>query len=465
MGRKLALLFLLLGFGATVETAWSVKHQVAVGFGPEGCRVIAGRFYGPSFTFEAEATRPLPEGSAVSVDNAFGAVNVGTGPSPEVRVRLRKRVYRSTQEEAEAFARRIEIVLEESAEGLRVTTNRETLSREDPHIGFETDLEITLPAHARLTLKNEHGPVEARDVAEARIDSSFDSLLLERVAGAAEIQHRHGDVEVNEIGGALKLVARHGDVTVRGTAGTAEVDVEHGDVKAEGTAGLRVKQAHGDVDVTTVAGDLEVEATHSEVRAHHVTGTARLSTAFNSLEVGDVGGDATLRAEHGQIEARDVKGALTVDARFDGVELERIGGPVEVRVEHGGVKAEDLGQGVKITSEGDAVHLVRVKGPVEVKAERGEVTLEPAGPLTEPVSIETTHGAIHLTVPADSRFELEASARHGDLEVDLPGAPSVREDAALRTLSMSLGGGGAKVRLRAQNGEVTVSSHAERASN
>ena len=38
MGRKIGLLLLILAFGASVETAWTVRHNA--GFGPEGCRRV-----------------------------------------------------------------------------------------------------------------------------------------------------------------------------------------------------------------------------------------------------------------------------------------------------------------------------------------------------------------------------------------------------------------------------------------
>src|SRR5207245_1541775 len=74
---KIGLLILVLGFGGVVETAWSVRQNI--GFGPQGCRVLAGRFYGPSFTFGAEQTRPVSAATAIGVDNAFGAVTVRAG--------------------------------------------------------------------------------------------------------------------------------------------------------------------------------------------------------------------------------------------------------------------------------------------------------------------------------------------------------------------------------------------------
>ena len=48
MGRKLGFLLLLLAFGATVETAWSVKHHAVWDIGAEGCRIVgAGPFPRP----------------------------------------------------------------------------------------------------------------------------------------------------------------------------------------------------------------------------------------------------------------------------------------------------------------------------------------------------------------------------------------------------------------------------------
>ena len=196
-----------------------------------------------------------------------------------------------------------------------------------------------------------------------------------------------------------------------------------------------------------------------------MTGAARVATTFDSLTVEEVGGEATLRAEHGHVTARNVKGAVTVDASFDGVTLEGIGGPAEVKVAHGGVLAKNLAAGLKVQSEGDEVELRHIRGPVEVKALRSEVTLSPDGPLTEAVSIETTHGAIRLDVPPGSRFELDASARHGELVVDLPGVAEVKRGDDTSTVRATVGEGGRRVFLRAEGGDVTVTGRSDHASN
>jgi len=81
--RKLLLLFLLLGFGALVETAYSLKTRMVIG--PMGCRVLTGRFQGPSYSFETEETRSgVPAELVLSVENAFGEVRVWKGEPGQV---------------------------------------------------------------------------------------------------------------------------------------------------------------------------------------------------------------------------------------------------------------------------------------------------------------------------------------------------------------------------------------------
>ena len=99
--RKIGLLLLILGAGAAFETAWAVRNHVDIG--PQGCRVLGGRFYGPSFSFEDTVRADAPAGARVEVTNAFGRVQVTTGEPGEVKLTLRKVVYRPTEEQAREY--------------------------------------------------------------------------------------------------------------------------------------------------------------------------------------------------------------------------------------------------------------------------------------------------------------------------------------------------------------------------
>ena len=254
--RKIGLLLLILGTGAGIETAWSVRNHLDIG--PSGCRVLGGKFYGSSYRFEEDAARAAAADARIEVTNAFGAVRVRASQTNELRVGLVKVVYLPTEDKAREFAAGLKLRVEESGSGLRVSTNRDELTRRADEVGFETHLTLDVPAGAFVVVKNDHGEVAVQDVARTEIDSSFDGVHVERIAGDTEIKSRHGDVVVVEVKGALTLSSRHGSVEVKDVKGKAAVDTQHGDVVVEKAAGLKLLFAHGSANVSAIVGDLDV---------------------------------------------------------------------------------------------------------------------------------------------------------------------------------------------------------------
>jgi DUF4097 and DUF4098 domain-containing protein YvlB len=447
---KIGLLILVLGFGGAIETAWSVRQNI--GFGPQGCRVLAGRFYGSSFTFDAEQTQPVPAGIAIEVVNAFGGVTVRAGDPGQVKIALRKVVFRPTEEQARAFANQIRINAAVDGNVLRVGTNRDELENhsEAREVGFETHFELTVPAATEVTVRNE--------AARADITSSFDEVRLSRVSGAARIQSRHGDVLASTVGGDLSLVARFGRVELQDVRGRATVDSEHGDVSAARTGGLDIRASFGDVGVEGVRGDVEVRSQHGPVTARDVSGAATIEGSFGDAQVEKAGGDVRITVAHGAIDAADVVGGVVAETSFGDVVLARVGGPVQVKVAHGGVKARALEKGAQISASGADVEIDGFRGEVRVEVERGGVSLAPAGALTDPVWASAAQGAVRLEVPAGSRFVLDATAEPGEVQVDVPGLVVTSTTAG--AAKGEIGGGGSSVHLQARHGDVRVQAAA-----
>ena len=456
---KVGLLILILGFGGTVETAWQVRNHFGVG--PWDWRVLTGgKFSGPSYSFEATESQVVPEGTPIEVENAFGGVRAVQGAPGEVRIVLRKVVFRRNEEEAGAFAARVLLKRDLEAGALRISTNRREVeaTADGRGVGFETHLEITLPPGTRLKVQNDHGETSVADVAEARVWGSYDSVRVERVAGIAEVSSKHGDVTVAGVGGALSLTARHGAVEIRQVKGRATLIVEHGDVSANEVGGLDLNLRHGALTADGILGDLEVAGEHAGVHAVAVTGRAVVETGYQDITVERVGGDVRLVSKHGDVRAADVAGAVYAEARFDDVELERIGGPVEVRVMHGGLQARGLEKGALVRTAGDDVIIDGFKGGLDIQAERGGVRLTPAAPVSEAISVQATHGGIELAVPEGSRFTLDASAQHGEVVANVAGFTTT-QTGPLRVMG-TIGGGGASVTLSAEGGNVELRSTA-----
>jgi len=157
-----------------------------------------------------------------------------------------------------------------------------------------------------------------------------------------------------------------------------------------------------------------------------------------------------------------VKGPVFARASFNDVLLQRIGGPVDVAVEHGGVEAEALENGGRIEATGNEVVVDGFRGALAVQTQRAGVRLVPSGPLQTALTVSATHGGITLQVPAGSRFELEAVARRGELSANVPGlAITNTAEADGSHISGQLGGGGARVQLTTQNGDVRLEPRVE----
>ncbi len=455
--RKIGMLLLIIGFGAVVETAWNVRGDVRIG--PEGCRVIGGRFYGPSYAFEQTAERALASGETprLEIENAFGGVIVTAGAPGVVKVKLRKVVFLASEEKARTFAERVALRLSGEGSRVKVGTNRDELGR-GQDIGFETHFEIEAPADTAVEIRNEHGRVDIDGIASAEVVSSFESVAIRRVAGALKLETRHGDARVEGIGALLDLSSRHGNVEVSDVTGTAKLDVQHGEVSARRTGALDVALQHGSLDAEGVNGDLTVRGGHAGVRATDVAGRAEVETSFGGVHLARIGGDVRAKAEHGEITAEDVAGRLFAETSHEGVRLDRVDGPVQAIADRGDVEARGLAQGATVRTTGGDVSLDGFTGRVEVEVDRGSAHLSPRAALGTDVTVSVTQGEVRLDVPEGSRFDLDAESRRGELSAEVPGLTTSEtggEPGHAHRLAGTLAGGGVAVRLRA-DGDVTL---------
>ena len=151
-------------------------------------------------------------------------------------------MFEATEQEARAFADRIELRLSVDGSSARVGTNRDELGRGDD-VGFETHLELEVPPDTIVTVRNEHGRVELAGVRSADVVSSFDGVSVERLAGALKLDSRHGDVSVSDLGGPLELISRHGAVEVADVRGPATIDSQHGDVTVRRSGRLEIRSS------------------------------------------------------------------------------------------------------------------------------------------------------------------------------------------------------------------------------
>jgi Toastrack DUF4097 len=458
---KVALLVAILAVGGAVESAYRIREHI--GDGSFGWIDFGGRFHGPSFSYESERATDIEEGTRISVDNAFGDVEVGAGRPGAVDVKLRKVIFLPSDALARALADRL-VVRTEFANGvLRVTTNRAEIEGEfqspapfrlSAGPGIQTHLSLGVPPGTEILVSNEHGDVNVAEVGDVSVTGTHGDVRVRHVSRDAKIKWSHGDVATDHVGGSLELGSSHGDVEALDIGGTVHLVQAHGDVVTARTGALNIETQYGDLDARDVGGDLRVRGEHAAVAAQDVAGQADVETSYEDVALTRVGRDAAVKVEHGVVALTDILGAATAQTSYDDAVFEGITGALVARVEHGAVRASRISGGARIKADGDDVSVDGFRGRIEVEAHRGGVRLVPDGPLTSDVSASSSYGDIHLAVPSESRFELHAASDSEDVRIDVPGLVALEQSG--RRWVGRLGQGGGVVRLDASHGGVSV---------
>jgi hypothetical protein len=164
---------------------------------------------------------------------------------------------------------------------------------------------------------------------------------------------------------------------------------------------LELQSTDGALDCDSLRGRFQFETTDGAVRAHGLVGDVMVVTQDGRVILDEL--DGTLRVRTGD-------GRLTTAGRFDAVD----------------VRSSD--------------------GRLDVQARKGSK-------LRVPWSLESRDGAVSLRIPIDLSALLDARTRDGALRVNLPIPVDGRER---NTLVGQLNDGGPPLRLRTQDGSITL---------
>src|SRR3989454_2134654 len=126
-----------------------------------------------------QKTVTLGAGQSVRVEHKFGEVRLHGEPGREVKISATIRVQASTRDEAESFAQKIQIDVQQTGEGVRIKTN---YPDEEKHLfirlgkspSYSVNYDIAMPSDAPLNVRNSFGSVDAG-----------------RIHGAMDIENSH----------------------------------------------------------------------------------------------------------------------------------------------------------------------------------------------------------------------------------------------------------------------------------
>lgn len=424
----IALAFVCLGIGAVIFFTANGGFPTN---NPIDLRNISSELE-ESKTLEVDAEEPV----SLRVVNAAGGVTITGAEVETVQVRVVKTAYDSTQARADEEVKTIKYSIEH-------TGNTVTLTYELPKsMNFSNkvntvDFFVTVPTATAVNIDGSSGNVSVTDVTgNVDIANDFGAITLENLEGALSVSTSSGEVSAASIQAGKQDIDLHSDfgaITLRNASGNhVTLDSNSGRITLEDV------RATGDITTRTDFGDTTFENGSG----------ASLSVETNSGRVSLV----KLRVSN-EIKVQDDFGEIELEqASASSYDLDTKSGSITVDGAKGKLKAHTDFGSIKITNA-QSVSL-------DVTTNSGSI--EFSGSLSNgPHLVSSDFGEIDLTLPTDSKLDVDLSTGFGTIQSDLPITVTLdgNSNSDGDQIVGSINGGGDPFTAQTSSGSVTI--HAE----
>ena len=327
------------------------------------------------------------------------------------------------------------------------------------HDSDQQVLNAQIPANSAIEIQNPRGDVSVTVGDESNIQVQ-----------AHAVAYANSDAEAKKI-----FDAEGPHVTVSGTAVLVKSDSNNSGrlnltVTVPKSAKVTVNAGRGDVTAAGLGVGISVSAPHGDVHLSAITGSVQVhsSNGKHDLSAHQVDGDLTIEGDCNDLTFSEIKGKITQNGEILGdVHLENISGSVHLHTTVTDLELASLPGDMTLNS--DDLRIAEAKGPVHVvthskdidlsqiygdsyvEDRNGRISVEPAGNYG--VEAKNTKGDVEVTLPPNVSATVNARTHNGEIISDYP-LPSTEGENKLATFT--IGSGGARIALSAENGDVHI---------
>ena len=318
---------------------------------------------------------------------------------------------------------------------LRVVCDHGTLN-----ISPADDNNLRVVVHKKLYAQNQNDGNKYNDQTRPQITVNGTAILLNANTNGAGEHGVESDMEIFVPRDAqVDIASKRGDVTVNDRKADVRITLQRGDASLDDVTGAaKINLDRGSVRASKVGGDLDVEGHIDNVSVDECGGAVHLTgDFFQDLRLSKIARTVTFKSSRSDMEIASVPGEIEIAT--DSVRGNEITGPSRV-----------------VTRSKD-IHLEAVRGDLQIETSRGDVDVSaadkvPVGRMT----LTSKHGDITLTLPANAGFQLDATARKGDITSDFS-AIKISETNGTAQASGTVGNGLAKLQINTETGAIRIS--------
>ncbi len=190
-----------------------------------------------------------------------------------------------------------------------------------------------------------------------------------------------------------------------------------------------VDQLENNPPISLVDGRLEVGHIKDKAYKRNVSisydivvpsGTEVIShTGSGSQSITGVAGPVEARTGSGKVTLTDIGGAVNARTGSGAIRANEIAGPFEAHTGSGSIRLTQVAPGdVVVTTGSGSTELRGVVGALRVKASSGRIEID--GQQNGNWNVDTGSGSVHIMLPDDAAFELDAQTGSGGITVEHP---------------------------------------------
>ncbi len=384
-----------------------------------------------SKTLKVDAEEPIK----LTVNSAAGDVSVTGGDVDSVQVKVVKTAYDSTQARADEEVKTIKYTVEQN--GNAITLKYELPKSMNFSNNINTvDFIVTVPTETTVTVDTGSGEVSVTDVkGDAQLENDFGDVTAENIEGSLSIQTNSGTVEATSIKAGSKdieLRSDFGNITLE-KANAANITFQSN----SGRITLKDVNATGDFNSKSDFGDTKYEnGSAASVSIESNSGKVELSKlkVKGLLKADDDFGDITLtQATAASYDLHTNSGTVTVDGA------------------KGSVKASTDFGNIEVTNAEEAVLDLRTNsGSVEFSGSLGEGDH----------FVKSDFGNITLTLPVDSKLNVDLKTDFGTIKSDLPITVTLTDSSSNDgdEIAGAINDGGALLTVQTNSGNININA-------
>ena len=377
----------------------------------------------------------------LNISDDVGNVTVIGADVEDVQIAVTKIAYASTQAKADEQVKAIQYNIDQAGNTILIGFDANAIVNEydtpffnDRNVSNRVDFFITVPHKTIVDIDNNLGDVNLSEIqGDVEIELDFGVTAIKNVTGALSVKSHGGDIKAESIKANSAEIYLHSDF---------------GDLQL-------IQSNATDVEITSNGGAIlirEVRAAGKVVTKTDFGETTIQNGSANSLDVSTNGGNVN-------VEKMKVTGGLSVKDDFGEVNLiQASAASYDIKSNGGNINIDGAKGNVKAhTDFGNIAIQNAANATLDLKSNNGTILF--SGSLGEgPHMIKSDFGGISLTLPADTKLDVELKTDLGAIESDLPIASITTGTSASETshITGSINGGGSSLTATTNSGKISI---------